>query len=263
MNKRFYMGLAAATVAMSLASSNQVFATQTDVVLNLEGNPTCSSLAINSILEIKDTAPPLVGAKIVTGPDGQKITYTVGVNGTTITTWQITSPPTSSSLLKPVNLAILKAQGSAGSRVFHFGSAGVTSDDTEQAAGRLAQVSFCYGLSGSTGTPPPLARCSELAGALDGTGIICPAVNEARVLISLDPESPHWNVKMCTCNATFNKCDPNVVVDPNATVQPPGACPNFAGTLSTVPIHIEGVQDPASLVCSTIGGQRLCFTKIP
>lgn len=256
MKMRSYMRLAAAAAVMTLASANPAFATQTDVVLNLEGNPTCSSLAINSILEIKDTAPPLVGTKIVTGPDGQKITYTVGVSGTTITTWQITSPPTSSSLLKPVNLAILKAQGSAGARVFHFGSAGVTSDDTEQAAGRLAQVSFCYGLSQLVGAPQPLALCSALAGGLDETGITCPAnVTEARVLISLDPGSANWNVKLCTCNTTFTKCDPNAPVGQAA------ACPDPTGALATVPIHIEGVQDPASLICTTIGGQRLCFNK--
>lgn len=257
MKTRSYRILAATAVAMSLASSNPAFATQTDVVLNLEGNPTCSSLAINSILEIKDTAPPLVGTKIVTGPDGQKITYTVGANGTTITTWQVSSPPTSSPLLRPVNLVILKAQGAAGARVFHFGSAGVTSDDTEQAAGRLAQVSFCYGLSQLAATPQPLASCSSLAlGALDETGITCPSnVTEARVLISLDPGSANWNVKLCTCNTTFTKCDPN------APAGQTNACPNPTGTLATVPIHIEGVQDPASLVCTTIGGQRLCFNR--
>lgn len=256
MKTRSYRILAAAAVAMSLTSSNPAFATQTDVVLNLEGNPTCSSLAINSILEIKDTAPPLVGSKIVTGPDGQKITYTVGANGTTITTWQVSSPPTSSLLLRPVNLVILKAQGAAGARVFHFGSVGVTSDDTEQAAGRLAQVSFCYGLSQLAATPQPLASCSSLAGGLDETGITCPSnVTEARVLISLDPGSANWNVKLCTCNTTFTKCDPN------APAGQTSACPNPLGTLATVPIHIEGVQDPASLVCTTIGGQRLCFNR--
>lgn len=272
MNTRSYMGLAIAAAVMTLASANPAFATQTDVVLNLEGNPTCNSLATNSILEIKDTAPPYVGSKIVMGPDGQKITYTVGANGTTITAWQISSPPTSSLLLRPVNFVILKAKRHAGAkehdgarehagekehagaRVFHFGSAGVTSDDTEQGTGRLAQVSFCYGLSQPT--PQPLARCSDLAqvGGLDETAISCPYnVTEERVLISLDPGSANWNVKLCTCNANFAKCDPNVAAGQT------GACPT--GKLATVPIHIEGVQDPASLICTTIGGQRLCFNR--
>ena len=266
MKTRSYRILAVATVAMSLASSNQVFATQTDVVLNLKGNPTCNSLAINSILEIKDPAPPYVGSKIVMGPDGQKITYTVGANGTTITAWQISSPPTSSLLVRPVNFVILQAKGHdgerehngerehAGARVFHFGSAGATSDDTEPGTGRLAQVRFCYGLSQPT--PQALARCSDLAqaGGLDETGISCPYnVTEERILISLDPGSANWNLKMCTCNANFAKCDPNVAAGQA------GACPT--GTLATVPIHIEGVQDPASLICTTIGGQRLCFNR--
>lgn len=258
MNKRSYMRLAVAIVAMNLASSNQLFATQTDVVLNLEGNPTCSSLAINTILDVKDTAPPLVGTKILTGPDGQKISYTVGGSGTAITTWQVISPPTSSPLLRPVNLVILKAQGAAGARVFHFGSVGVTSDVNEQGTGRLAQVSFCYGLSQLAGTQQPLANCSDLlaGGGLDETGISCPIDStQARVLISLDPGSTNWNVKLCTCNTTFTKCDPN------APAGQTGACPNPTGTLATVPIHIEGVQDPASLVCTTIGAQRLCFNK--
>ena len=269
MNMRSYMRLTAAAAVITLASVNPAFATQTDVVLNLEGNPTCSSLATNSILEIKDTAPPYVGSKIVMGPDGQKITYSVGANGTTITAWQISSPPTSSLLLRPVNFVILKAKRHdgarehdgekehAGARVFHFGSAGVTSDDTEQAAGRLAQVSFCYGLSQLAGTPQPLASCSSLAlGALGETGITCPSnVTEARVLISLDPGSANWNVKLCTCNTTFTKCDPN------APAGQTSACPNPTGTLATVPIHIEGVQDPHSLICTTIGGQRLCFNR--
>ena len=268
MNIRSYMRLALATVALSLASSNQAFATQTDIVLNLKGNPTCNSLAINSILEVKDSNPPLVGSKIVMGPDGQKITYTVGANGATITTWRISSPPTSSLLLRPVNFVILKAKGHAeakehaeasehaGARVFHFGSAGVTSDDTEQGTGRLAQVSFCYGLSQLAATPQPIASCSSLALGLDETGITCPAIGtKARVLISLDPGSPHWNVKLCTCNTTFTKCDPN------APAGQTNACPNPTGTLATVPIHIEGVQDPHSLVCTTIGGQRLCFNR--
>jgi hypothetical protein len=266
MNIRSYVRPGIAAAVMTLASANPAFATQTDVVLNLEGNPTCNSLATNSILEIKDTAPPYVGSKIVMGPDGQKITYTVGANGTTITSWQISSPPSSSLLPRPVNFVILKAKRHAGARehdgekehagarVFHFGSAGVTSDDTEQGPGRLAQVSFCYGLSPPT--PQPLARCSDLAqvGGLDETGINCPYnATEERVLISLDPGSPNWNVKLCTCNANFAKCDPNVAAGQ------PGACPT--GTLTTVPIHIEGVQDPASLICTTIGGQRLCFNR--
>ena len=259
MNIRSYMRLAVATVALSLASSNQAFATQTDIVLNLKGNPTCNSLAINSILEVKDSNPPLVGSKIVMGPDGQKITYTVGANGATITNWRISSPPTSSRLLRPVNFVILKAKEHAeasehaGARVFHFGSVGVTSDDTEQGTGRLAQVSFCYGLSQPNSQP--LALCSAVGG-LDEPGITCPAnVTEARVLISLDPGSPNWNVKLCTCNTTFAKCDPNLPAGQT------GACPNPTGTLATVPIHIEGVQDPASLICTTIGGQRLCFNR--
>lgn len=257
MKNRSNTGLAIAIIAIGLASSNHIFATQTDIVLNLEGNATCKSVAVGSILEINDAAPPLVGTKIVTGPDGQKISYTVSANGTAITTWQIISPLVTSPI-KPVNIVILKAQGSTRARAFHFGSVGVTSDDIAQATGKLNVVSFCYGLSQLAGTSPPLASCSSLAlvGGLDETSIGCPTdLTQARVLISLDPGSPDWNVKMCTCNTTFTKCNPN------APVGQTGACPNPAGTLATVPIHIEGVQDPASLVCTTIGGQRLCFKR--
>jgi hypothetical protein len=52
------IAVAIASFAM-LSIITQAQATSTDVVLNLEGNPTCSSLGANdSIIEIRDTVLP-------------------------------------------------------------------------------------------------------------------------------------------------------------------------------------------------------------
>ncbi|MBM4201557.1 MAG: hypothetical protein FJ189_09755 [Gammaproteobacteria bacterium] len=154
---------------------------------------------------------------------------------------------------------ILKAQGSAGARVFYYSGQGVLSDGTLTATGTITSVSFCYGLT--TYTPPPSANlpdCNELPptslgiGALDDTGIQCPSSSDERVLISLDPNAPNWNVTACSCNHTFRACDPNVPAGS------PGACTTVGDTLEHVPVIIEAIEDPT--YCTTSGGTRTCKT---
>lgn len=245
-----FVVLGAAGIALGL--SKDVTATSTDVVLDVEGNPTCESLGSNhDIISIKDTRPPKPGrSTTVTGPDGQQIHYTVGSDGKSVAEWEIVSDQD----IKPVNYTILK--GYKGARAFHFGAAGVTMDTDEPSRGWLKAVSFCYGLSGDS-QPPEMTQlpdCEELSydGGLAGTGIHCPTYGQ-RVLLSFDPNEANFATELCTCNVKFEECDPNVAAGEL------NACPS-GGINERVPVNIQGVEDPNSYICTTIGGFRRCFT---
>jgi hypothetical protein len=248
MKTSFLLAIGAAWAALALLQD--VGATSTDVVLNLEGNPTCSSLGPNKdIVEVRDNDPPNKGGQTtVFGPDGQEVTYKVADDGKGIAQWSSTVS---------VNYVILK--GRHGARVFHFGSGGISSDTDEESRGYLRAVSFCYGLGDGNGGGTPslseLPKCDDL----DGTDIMCPMdSSEKRVIISLDPNAPNFGLndfKFCTCgDDKFKICDPNA--DTNDPDRQP--CPN-GGALERVPIDILGVEDPDSFFCYSIGGIRQCF----
>lgn len=212
-------------------------ATSTDVVLNLEGNPTCSSLGDNSaVLEFRDSNPEssLGSPKFVTlnivdadgEPAGNQIVeYTVSTDNIPKLSWAITSVNGFTDQeteffqqVNPINYVILKAQGGAnGARVFHFGAAGPGSgaiaDDEEEATGtKLAAVSFCYGLTTTFGPveepePMPVVACEDLTvETLDGTGITCEAGGEQRLLINMELNATNFGFDdafhACTCNVS-------------------------------------------------------------
>ncbi len=172
-------------------------ATSTDVVLNLEGNPTCSSLGDNSLVQVfKDSSPGGTRELTLPLPNGggtQKVSYTVEKNNAgidQITTWnifEVNGNPVNGTeeqqdlfyaQVNALNYIILKAQGgNNGARVFHYGtsddgpgSPGAITDQVLVSPGpKLAAVSFCYGLTTGTLEPadPPivltdLEDCEEL-----------------------------------------------------------------------------------------------------
>jgi hypothetical protein len=187
--------------------------TSTEVVLNLEGNPTCSSLGDNhTVLEYRVGTPGNGGTIYLPTTSGgeQAITYTVGLDSedNAEVSWDITMvnniPVTVPHELgvddpvNPINYVILKGKGNkVGARVFHFGTSsidkGAISDSEESAPGpTLSSISFCYGLTEGANPvsvdPGPinlanLPRCEDLplttgqtlaAPDLYTTGIICP-----------------------------------------------------------------------------------------
>lgn len=264
-----------------LAFAGPSRATSTDVVLNLEGNPTCSSLGDNSaILDYRDGSPATRSIILPTSDGGtQTLEYTLGtdVDGNAeLSQWAITSFNATAG--NPINYIILKAQGGSGARVFHYGAAGpgdgaIADSEMSSTGARLAAISFCYGLTSGLPTPPvsesPIPDCSDFTDPMTGEIIIdgtvigrCPTdPAETRLLISLDLEKPFFDVQSCTCNLPggLPTCDPELAVDE------PGACistdPNdpMQGINERVPIIIQGVEAPNSYVCYTIGGKRTCY----
>lgn len=202
-----------------LSVSSQSSATSTDVVLNLEGNPTCSSLGDNSaVLELRDSSPASSKTLTLPTPSGsQTLAYLAsfgsGNTNASVDEWRITSVTDNGTTYSetdaeftarvyPINYVILKAQnGSKGGRVFHFGSAadgdGAVSDTDEEVPGpNINAISFCYGLTrGVTTAEPPISLadlpdCREIdinndqvPGDLYTTGITCPPVGGEQQLI--------------------------------------------------------------------------------
>lgn len=263
-----------------LALSGPSQATSTDVVLNLEGNPTCSSLGDNSaVLEYRDGSPASKTIVLNTSDGGtQTLAYTLGSDSSgnaQILHWEISSLTGTAG--NPINYVILKSQGGSGARVFHYGAAGpgagaIVDNELSATGARLAAVSFCYGLTtGLPGGPEPVAAIPDCADFTDQNGEVvlddtvigrCPTdINETRLLISLDLEKPNFDVQSCTCNIPggLPVCDPELAVDE------PGACistdPNdpMQGINERVPILIQGVEAPNSYICYTIGGRRVCY----
>lgn len=244
-------------VLLGLLANGPAGATTSTVMLNVEPNPTCKSLADNqAILEARDNAPPttLGTWKEIIGQDGQKMKYNLGPSTRAqLQHWEIVSPATP----KPINFVILKAQGSTSAKVIYYSSitGGANSDDALPANGTITAVSFCYGLSPYV--PPPsstLPDCDSLntSGGLDSTGIQCPTNGGERVLISLDPNAANWGVTACSCNHTFTTCNPDLAAGQT------GACTKPLDTLEHLPVIIEAIEDPT--YCTTIGGTRTCKT---
>ena len=127
--------------------------------------------------------------------------------------------------------------------------------------------------------PPPvvvnLGDCAELAkeGGIDATLVgQCPdptpgEAGDERIILSLNPNKPNFGLVLCTCNlndpdqqhGVFQQCDPNAVQKRGVPPRPGGPCTNGKGFLERVPFSITGVEDPDSLLCFVVGGDRTCY----
>ena len=189
---RFKILIAACTSLLLVGGITPAKATSTDVVLNLEGNPTCSSLGDNSLVQVlKDSSPGGTRELIMPLPNGggtQKLIYTAEPIGgiDQITTWDIvevngnrldrpTPGPTEVedfyAQVNAINYIIMKAQGgNNGARVFHYGTAedgpgapGAITDEILVSPGpTLTAVSFCYGLTTGFDEPQSPIVISDL-----------------------------------------------------------------------------------------------------
>lgn len=226
----------AAGSAAAIGSANSV------LVYDTSGSPRCADIASNA-LELRITSSGLLApgtTRTANNADGQSISYTIDDSGMTVSTWSVRSKS-----LQPVSFALLKSN--VGTRVFFFSAFGAVTDQNEQAAGSLTQLSFCYGMATPL-QPTTLPACdANWCSTLSG--------DPQRVLITLAPGAPQWDVQMCTCGAVFTECDPF------AEAGTSGACTNANGYLRYVPVGIEAGQDPASYVCTTIGGKRRCYYR--
>lgn len=233
-------------------------ATNSVAQLRVEGNATCSSLAINSILQAKDTSVPAAGGSdTITGPDGQTFQYSIStttVAGDTINVWTTTS----TGSIKPVNFVVLKGSGNSGGRVFYFNNLGVITDNTEVAPARIEAVSFCYGLS-SPIVPVTLPACDPVT-----LGDVCSA-DTTRVITIFDESTPNWRVQTCSCatetEPKFTECNPDLQA---GTVVPPGIpgpCTNSGGATQFLPVEVQLGRDPDSYYCTVINGTRRCYRK--
>ena len=246
--------LALSATSLLLALFNVAQATSTGVVLNLEGNPTCSSLGLNAqVLEYRDGSPLGESMVDITTPGGvQTLYYNVeeptGGNARVIE-WAITHvngvalADADPADVYAMNYVILKAQGGSGARVFHFGATpevpGAISDTDEEATGaRMAAVSFCYGLTQGLADPEPptsftsIPNCDDLAGQIGdpgdlfGAGIVCPDnPDKELLLINMDLNADNFGfdastIRACTCNTTLPPCNPDLGVVPSGSQDP-------------------------------------------
>lgn len=120
MKSTFQRGLGAVFGATVLAMAGPSLAASTDVVLDLEGNPTCSSLTANrAIISLRDTSVHAGELIMLSGPQGQSIEAQVNSAGTSIESFTSTVP---------TNFVILKGRGPTGAIVYHYGAFGTTGD---------------------------------------------------------------------------------------------------------------------------------------
>jgi hypothetical protein len=225
------------------------WASDAPVVLDLEGNPTCSSLTVNRISELRVNS---IATGIFTFTSGtQQIRVTFSGN-TRIDRWEVLNG--SDGKIENINFVILKGAGPTGAKVYHFGQTGRPFDEDELPPGNtIAQVSFCWGLQGaSTVSNPP--ACRDL-----GLGINC--TNPDKVIFVFDTANAFFDLQPCTCgNATLQVCNPDATSGSTTSLP---ACvkapPN--GNLTEVPTLVEGVKNPGTFFCTTIGGKRTCYQR--
>lgn len=234
-------------VALGLGFSPPAQASDAPVVLDLEGNPTCSSLTVNRISELRINS--ISSGTFTSGTQQVKVEFA----GTSkIARWDVL--PGSDNKLENVNFVIVKGSGSAGARVYHFGQTGRLFDEDEEPPrlASIAQVSFCYGLQGtSTVSDPP--ACSSL-------GINCTG---NKVVFLFDLGSTFFDLQPCTCGAaTLTACNPDATAASAATTTLP-ACVSSTKVLTEVPTLVEGVKNPSTYFCTTVGGKRTCYNTTP
>jgi hypothetical protein len=207
---------AASCIMATFATASTAHASSAPVILDLEGNTTCSSLVANDVIyEAKDNAPPIGEDKTLTLHNGQQLKYTTNGEGDTITEWRLSA--TTIDPAYPVNFVIVKGtQGSFGAKVFHYGKAGVTYDndlesplDTKNdVLTTLGTVTFCYGLDEQTIVEQEVVpRCNADGFTLAGEEIGCGndvtsfhAITKGDVL----------TYEECTCRETAYYCDRDV-----------------------------------------------------
>lgn len=282
-SKVFSRLFSASFVMTTIVAASSVYATISQVVLDLEGNPTCSSLVENSIFELRDTSPPEVGVEgELTLHNGQKLKYTINPDDT-VTSWHLVAPGADfPPPVYPVNFVILKGAGNAGARVFHYGQQGVPSDTDLEGPGTLKTVSFCYGLNDEVIVEAKtLPHCDDTDFELEGIEIDCDLVSDKGVSFQSVKKGPTLTYSLCTCNKTATVCDRSL---PAGTI---GACiakcpsdsdpEGYPYTFDEVEYlsEVECLQDNAlnetpnggtshwnngSGWCSTGGGSNTCYT---
>lgn len=209
---RVFMILSAAAV---LGINTSAFATSSDVILDLDGNPGCKQLITNAqVIELRDNNPQ-DGENTISDAN-ISIDYVAETNVqsvTTVTQWSLTQGEF------PIIATIHKAKGSDGARVFHFGLQGVTGDSDEEGPGLLQSLAFCYS-EDITFDPEELPQCDETANSeFEGVGITCPADGTQRDIFIRNKSEGGKPTDVCTCNYTVTECDESV---PTGGV---GACP--------------------------------------
>jgi hypothetical protein len=241
-----------------LVLGGQATATESDVIVEIEGNRSCNALFdAKGILEARDR-PKRAGVPIdIKGGDEQRFTYTISTEGDRVGEWH------TDSRAKPVLFAIVTAQRGKSkseekrSRVFYYPNTlqrpGVSMDTDLQAVGPISEVTFCYSDADPAAPPRALDECPENLCGQDP--------DDDLVVVRLNPDKPQWGVKTCACpgpdTATFEPCNPA------AEVGTPGACqepvPPDAEPFVPIPVGIEAGQDP--WVCFTLNGQRKCYCR--
>lgn len=262
-------------VVAALAAPGPAGAVTSSVAqLSVEGNATCSSLSVNSILQAKDTSIPAAGATdTLTGPDGQRFSYRVdAAQPNKIADWHVVTPDPAGGTAKPASFVILKGSGSAGGRAFYFGNSGSYGDADESVPGAasIAAISICYGLAAPF--VPPVPPAPALLPACDPT--LCPAPGtggiQARIVTQFDePDdaTTNWQVESCQCDVgtpAFTECNPELPAGPKPSPAPgatPGPCTSELGHLIGLPIEVQLARDPDSYYCTIIGGIRKCYRK--
>ncbi|MGY6274649.1 hypothetical protein [Methylomonas sp. MgM2] len=222
-------------------------ATNSTAVLNIDGRSSCGSLAGNPAMEAIDQSPPEVGQyHDVTGPDGQTFRYYIGstnMTGDTIASWQILSPLPGDGQL-PASFVVLRRQGRAGGRVFHFNSEGAISDTDEVAQGKIRSVSFCYGLADPY-NPTELPACEPNLCSADTTLVL--QIEEA--------DNSDGDVQACSCEEQISQCDPS------AQTGAVDSCTFASDQPQYQPENIQFGLSSQSYYCTTLNGSRYCFRK--
>lgn len=238
-------------------------ASSAELVLHLFRTVSCVGVVDNeAVLTAEAPSLPGPGQSItITGPDGQQFSLTVGANGDTLQSWEILDPARLDTA--PVEFALVETRDD--SNMFHYGDTGALKDtELSGPGGPLASVKLCYG---SVQDNLYVGDCDELARngeTLNGTEVACPD-DEARMIISLDvtpgldpDDRPDFNRRFCSCNlGRLPTCDPDLS---RSETDDNDACTNNPdGRNERPPMSIEGVENPGSYLCFTIGGSRVCY----
>lgn len=112
---------------------------------------------------------------------------------------------------------------------------------------------FSKRTTGTNGTPP--------------LTIACAPGGPPQLVYLIDPQDPKGDPKLCGCNATWVRCNPNLN-NPAATGSPEDTaaaatsrllpCSTKTSGLKAIPSTFEYINDGTS-ACTTSGGTRICF----
>jgi hypothetical protein len=203
----------------SITTTSAVYASSAPVVLDLEGNPSCSALALNTVFEEKDTSVSKHTEELpLLLHNGQELTYTVGPDNT-IESWKLHPTAVLPALRLRVNFVILKGSGNAGARVFHYVKGGVTEDSTLVGPGTLKTVSFCYGIEEpfieETVTLCPVIGVNSIDPPPELLGVVvqCPDNDTDYSIHIIKKGTDGFEYDECTCNAEAKTCDPELAAD--------------------------------------------------